>query len=89
MSHEVHWTEKICQNFIKKAMLSEDEVYILTSRVKGATVTHQAQHLNKSEATIHRMISKLKKKYDSVQQEFPDDFPKRRNSKQEEYMDTH
>lgn len=89
MSHEVHWTEKITQSFIQKAMLSDDEIYVLTSRIKGTTISQQAIHLHKSEITVHRMISKLKKKYDVVQAEFPDDFPKRRNSKEEEYMDTH
>lgn len=89
MAHQVHWTEQICQNFIQRAMLSDDEIYVLTSRVKGATITEQSLFLNKSEASVHRIVAKLKQKYDKVQKEFPNDFPKRRTSKQEEYMDTH
>lgn len=87
--YQVKWTSKKTEFFIEKACLSEDEAYIMRSRVRGATVTEQAMHLNKSEVTIHRMIRKIKDKYDEVQKEYPDDLPLRRRSKQEDYMDTH
>lgn len=89
MAHQVVWTSKILELFKEKALLTEDEMFIMESRIKGHPVTYQAQHLNCSEATVHRMISKLKKKYDQVQKEFPEHFPPRRYSTKETWMDTH
>lgn len=87
MSHQVLWTDKLTEEFIKKAALSEDEAFIMRTRARGYTVTQQAMSLNKSESTVHRMIATIKKKYDAVQKEFPDDFPVRKVSKVEEFMD--
>lgn len=86
---QVLWTKKVLESFIEKAMLTEDEAYIMRSRCQGVTVVEQAHKLHKSEATVHRMISSLKKKYDVVQAEYPEEFPPRKYSAQEEYMDTH
>lgn len=87
MAHQVLWTDKLTENFIKLAALSEDEAYVMRTRARGYTVTQQAISLNKSEATIHRMIAKLKKKYDAVQKEHPEVFPVRKTSKVETFMD--
>lgn len=89
MSKQVVWTKKVLEDFIELAMLTDDEAYIMRSRVKGITVTQQAIALHKSESSIHRMINQLKAKYDAVQAEYPDRFPLRKVSKAEEYMDTH
>ena len=89
MAHQVPWTKDILENFIDKALLSEDEEFIMRSRCKGYTVTMQAMYLNKSESTVHKLINNLKKKYDRVQKENPDLFPKRIFSEEEVYMDNH
>lgn len=89
MAHQVHWTERIVSEFCSKAMLSEDEVFILVTRVKGWTVTKQSMELHCSEQRVHRLIAGLKRKYDVVQAEFPDIFPVRRVSAKETYMDEH
>lgn len=89
MAHQVLWTKDILENFIEFGMLSEDEEFIMRSRCKGWTITRQALYLNKSESTVHHMISVLKKKYDSVQSEHPDMFPPRKFSMEEVYMDHH
>lgn len=86
---QVKWTEQILKNFEQRALLSDDECYIMESRVKGATVTEQALHLHKGVSTVHLMIKNLKEKYDRVQAEYPDEFPIRKKSAKEEYMDTH
>lgn len=86
---QVKWTKQLTENFIDLAMLSDDEAYIMRSRVKGSTITQQAIQLNKSEATIHRMVRSLKHKYDIVQKEHPDVFPIRIHSVKEDYMDNH
>lgn len=75
--------------FIDKGMLNEEQIYILSSRVKGTTVTEQSLHLNKSISSINRQISKIKRIYDVVQEEYPDRLPIRRYSAREQYMDTH
>lgn len=89
MSKQVVWTKKVLEDFIELAMLTEEEAFIMRSRVKGWTVTQQAMELNKSESSVHRTINLLKKKYDTVQAEHPDRFPIRKASAKETYMDTH
>lgn len=76
--HQVRWTKNILDKFIEMAMLSEEEEFIMRTRCKGWTVTQQALKLNKSEASIHRMIKSLKEKYDAVQAEDPEFFPRRK-----------
>lgn len=68
-------------------MLSSDEEYVLKTRVRGYSVSYQAQQLNCSESTIARIISGMKKKYDALQEQYPDEFPQRKKSKTEEWMD--
>lgn len=87
MAHQVLWTDRLTESFIQRAALSEDEAYIMRTRARGYTVTQQALFLNKSTATVHRMISVLKKKYDAVQKEYPEEFPIRKVVKIEKFMD--
>lgn len=87
MAKQVKWTSGIYNSFCKWGMLSEDESFILETRIKGWGVTKQAQALNKSESSVHKMIAVLKKKYDAVQKEHPDELPPRRFSAKETWMD--
>lgn len=87
MAHEVIWTDRLTKMFEEKAMLNKEECFILETRARGYTTSYQADSLGCSVQTVHRMIAKLKKKYDVVQQEYPDDFPKRKTSKVEKFMD--
>lgn len=89
MANQVNWTKKLLENFYEYALLNDDEIYIMESRIKGTPVSLQAAHLCVSESTVHRMISKIKKKYDAVQKEHPDKFPPRRASAKETWMDEH
>lgn len=89
MSKPLHLTADKVKKFEQLAMLNNDEIFILENRIKNMTVTEMSLKLNKSEATVHRLIKRLKDKYDFIQQEFPEEFPKRRVSKEEIYMDTH
>lgn len=81
------WTDELTEKVIQKLMFSEDEAFILRTRVRGYSVSYQAQHLNCSESTIARTISKMKKGYDALQKQYPDEFPQRKKSKTEEWMD--
>lgn len=87
MSHQVKWSKQVLTDFCTLALLNEEEIYIMESRIKGTPVSLQADHLCCSESTVHRMIAKLKKKYDVVQKEFPNKFPIRRKSAKETWMD--
>lgn len=89
MAKQIVWTKQVLENFIEQAMLTEDEIFIMETRIKGWTVTMQAMELKRSESSVHRMINVLKRKYDKVQKENPDMFPVRRSSAKETYMDTH
>lgn len=86
---QVPWTNKLTESFIEKAGLSEDEAYVMRTRVKGYPISRQAMELNCSESTVHRMVSMLKKKYDKVRQEYPNEFPMRKSSAKETWMDQH
>lgn len=88
MSKEVPWTDRVLREFIERAMLSEDEIFIMTTRIKGWTVSKQAMELHVSESTIANKIRDMKLKYDRVQAEYPDLFPVRnKKSAKEKYMD--
>lgn len=92
MANQVDWTRDRLDLFIEKAMLSKDEIYIMTSRIQDTTpVSQQAIHLHCSESKVHYMIRELKRKYDIVQKEVndPKKLPPRRESAKERYMDTH
>lgn len=85
MAKQVPWTRELVESFEREALLSEEEVYILKTRIKGYTITKQASDLHKSEATIQRTVRLLKHKYDVVQAEHPDMFPVRKHSIKELY----
>ena len=89
MSKQVPWTHRLTERFIELGALNSDEAFIMRGRVRGMTVTEMAFNLSKSESTIHRTIKLLKIKYDLVQKEYPDEFPVRKSSAKETYMDTH
>lgn len=84
---KVKWTKKTYDIFVDEAFLTADEKYILDSRIKGETVTQQCLALNVSRTTVNRYIKNLKDKYDIIAKQYPDIFPKRYKSKEEEYMD--
>lgn len=89
MAKQVKWNAQILEDFENLALLSDEECYIMESRCRGISVTAQALKLHKSEASIHKIISRLKKKYDSVQEQYPDRFPERKKSATELWMDSH
>lgn len=88
MAHGVTWTKTTLQRFIDEAMLNEDEIFIMENRVKGKPISWMASELNMSESNVHKMISKIKKKYDNVQAK-DQLLPPRRSSEKETWMDTH
>lgn len=88
MTKQVNWNKQVLDEFIKEAMLTEEEIFIMETRVKGMTITKQADQLHMSPDNVKKMIARLKKKYDIVQAYSPI-LPKRKPSAKETYMDTH
>lgn len=88
MAHQVPWNNTIVEEFVKCAMLSEVEEYIIRSRAYGTTITAQAEYLHMSVDNVNKIISRLKKKYDLVAKDNPK-LPPRKFSAKETYMDTH
>lgn len=86
MAHQVAWTKLIVEEFIKEAMLSKDEEYIIRTRAVGHTITQQAMELNMSVDNVNKIIARLKKKYDKVSMYDPL-LPPRKFSSKETYMD--
>lgn len=79
MAHQVSWNKRIVDEFIKEAMLSEDEQLILTTRVAGLSRQQQAIKLNMSLQSVDRITRKLKDKYDKVAK-YDNLLPKRKLS---------
>lgn len=71
MAQQVPWDQRILDEFIRRALLSEEDQWLMRSR------SQQAEHLGLSERSIDRRIRRLKSKYDHVQQS-SDVLPPRR-----------
>lgn len=61
MAHEVPWDRRIVEEFIDQAMLSDDEQWLLRTRIQGMPRCQQADALGLSERSLDRMIRRLKK----------------------------
>lgn len=88
MAHQVLWTKNITSIFYEEAHLSEFEIQIMNTRIKGMTITEQSLKFNCSKSLIDKTIKKLKVKYDEVQKNHPDELPERKFSAKELYMDS-
>lgn len=86
--HQVIWTKTIVETFVAEANLTPVEEHILRTRAAGWTITQQALHFNMSEATVNRIVRRLKRKYDEAQRTSVI-LPPRKASSAELYMDTH
>lgn len=67
MAQQVPWDQQILEEFIRRALLSEEDQWLLRSRIGGMSRSQQAEHLGLSERSVDRRISRLKSKYDHVQ----------------------
>lgn len=60
---QVQWNKTVYELFKTEAMLSDDEQYIMESRIRNVPISAQADFLGVSESSVHRMVNLLKKKY--------------------------
>lgn len=86
MRTKVPWTKTMLEKFIEEALLTEDEEKILRTRVAGWSIIKQSTELNISESTVSRTVKKLKQKYLTLQQQFPDTFPAIKPSKYDDAL---
>lgn len=84
--YQLDWDKGLYDKFVERAMLNEEEAWIMKNRILGMYVSTMAIERDTSESTIHRKIALLKKKYDRVQKLY-DDMPVRRESEKEKEMD--
>lgn len=89
MSTTVSWTKHAFDTFVREGCLTEFEVQVLETRVKGMTITEQADYLCCSKSTVDRTVKKLKERYDQVREHHPELPERNKNSLTEKYMDTH
>lgn len=89
MSHQVIWTRRVYEFFCDAGNLSKLDRDILAQRIAGMTVKEMSYYYGLSESAIHKRVAKIKRIYDEVQREYPDELKERRLSAQELYMDSH
>lgn len=88
MTKDVPWNRKLYNKFMSEAILTDLQKQIMETRVtKGWTRTKQVKELHISMSTLDREIKKLKKMYDEIQKDYPEDLPLRKTSKYEDYLD--
>ena len=87
--HQVVWTKKVYTFFCEHGNLNDLEREILAQRISGMTVLQMSFYHSMSESSIHRLIKRLRHKYDVVQKEYPNELRPRKSSTAETYMDTH
>nr|DAK94694.1 MAG TPA: DNA-directed RNA polymerase subunit alpha [Caudoviricetes sp.] len=80
MAQQVPWDQQILDEFIRRALLSEEDQWLLRSRIGGMSRSQQAEHLGLSERSVDRRISRLKSKYDHVQPRSSGLPPRRRRA---------
>lgn len=83
---QVDWNKDLYDKFVERAMLNEEEQFIMKNRILGMYVSEMARQRDMSESTVHRKIAELKAKYDKIQKLY-DDMPVRIESEKEKIMD--
>lgn len=77
---QVPWSKTILEDFIREGLLSEDEEFVMRTRLAGWSQVKQSLEMNVSTSTISNIINRCKKKYDALHKQFPNRFPRRKKS---------
>ena len=78
------WTDVIFNEFIKKAMLSDEEIAVIETSIRGWSRVKQSLELNMSLSKIQRIKRRCEAKYDVAQKE-SDILPERKRSKNDRF----
>ena len=89
MAHQVIWTKKRLEFFLEHSGMNSFQKQIMRDRCESVTVIQMSLLYHCSESTIHKEIARIKRIYDEVQKQYPDELPPRKSSAKELYMDTH
>lgn len=74
------WTKAIFDEFVKRAMLSDEEIAVIETSIRGWSRVKQSLELNMSLSKIQRIKRRCEAKYDVAQKE-SDILPERKRSK--------
>lgn len=86
MTPKIPWTKTMLEKFIEEALLTEDEIQVLRTRVAGWSIVRQSMEMGLSTATVSRIVKSITKKYKAIQPKFPDIFPPFKESKYEKAL---
>lgn len=89
MSKQVIWTKRTLDFFLENSGMNDFQKQIMTDRCANMTVIQMSMKYHCCESTVHKEIAKIKRIYDEVQRQHPDELPPRKKSSKELYMDTH
>lgn len=87
MKHKVPWNRTLLEDFIKEGLLTEDEEFIMRTRLAGWSQVKQAMERNISTATVSNIVRRLKDKYNELSEQFPDRFPLMKQNDVEDMLD--
>lgn len=73
-----YWTEDLYNEFVKLALLSPEEAYIMKLVIQKFTIKEIADQINRSTSTVSRRVNILRGKYDNLVALYPNKFPARR-----------
>lgn len=77
MAHQVIWTKRTLETFIREANLTEEEEWIMRTRAAGWSRVKQSEKLHISISCLDKKIKKLKLMYDEVQKYNPELSPRK------------
>jgi DNA-binding CsgD family transcriptional regulator len=75
--NDLVWTTKRLGVFIEAACLSEDEKEVLIDWVDHRSPAWTAEHRSMSDSKVGKLRTRIRRKYDLVQAEYPEVFPPR------------
>ena len=87
MKHKVPWNRTLLEDFIKEGLLTEDEEFIMRTRLAGWSQVKQAMERNISTATVSNIVRRLKDKYRKLSGQFTDRFPPMKQNDVEDMLD--
>ena len=87
MKHKVPWNKTMLEDFISEGLLTEDEEFIMRTRLAGWSQVKQAMERGISTATVSNIVKVLKTKYNELSKQFPDRFPPMKHNDVEDMLD--
>lgn len=87
MKSKIPWNKTMLEDFISEGLLTEDEEFIMRTRLAGWSQVKQAMERGISTATVSNIVKVLKTKYYDLSEQFPDRFPPMKQNDVEDILD--